>query len=134
MPQACIVLVAGAGLGSPRTNLGTTGTIPDQSPIFAFSASQAAGDTHLTKTQHLRPGHSHQDCTEQEKGTAQGTRARSSKDGDTGQMRHLQKSLATCCERAGTMPHLHLTPKPGPQSASVKVCSSEQNKFQWFSP
>lgn len=115
----------------PRTNRGTTGTIPNQASIFVFSASQAAGDSVCESG---RRGHSHQDSIGQEKGTTQGMRAHSSKDGDTEQGKHLQKSLATRCERAGTMPYLRWTPKPAPQSAYIKVCSLEQNKLQCFPP
>lgn len=93
----------------PRVNLGATGTIPDQSSIFAFSAGQGVGDSPPdgdSVSGSERPGHSHQDCTEQEKGTTQGMRTHSSKDGGYRASEHLQKLLIICCERAGTTPYL----------------------------
>lgn len=68
----------------PRANLGTTGTIPDQSSIFVFSAGQGVGDSPPDEDSvsgSERPGHSHQDRTEQEKGITHGMRAHSPKDG-----------------------------------------------------
>lgn len=139
MSQACIVIVARAVLGSPEQTWGPLEQFQTTHSSLSLVQVKVLGTVHLTEDSvsgSERPGHSHQDCTEQEEGTTQGMRTHSPKDGGYRASERLQKSLATCCERAGTIPYLSLALKPGTKSALIKVCSLEQNKlmFSTMSP